>query len=352
VRRRVAQRRRALATGVGGAAALAVVLAVAVPLALARGDGRPILAGTPSAGPEATFPPTPPAIPPPTGEPPDEPGPGAGWRIESAGGLEIDVPSGWAVNDFGCNMTGASTVVRGGGRGELCLTPEPTTKEVAILERTVNPPFPPDLSSRPVTIGGVGGQRAEGRLSDGRYAGWIVLPSREQMLEVRTRAAATTKRILDSLRVVTVDHLGCPVRRPKMVPRTVPGTGLLPSDMESIVLCAYAGEGFTNGLLETSARPNEEDTRQLADAINTATPGRNANAPAGQCLVLAPAEPTVVLRVRATGGATTWVWVTYEGCTDRGLDNGVRQAQLTRSLIVAFLRALQVSGGFGGDLPP
>lgn len=139
----------------------------------------------------------------------------ADWRWESSLGAEIRVPAGWTVNNFGCLMTGEPSVVRGQHAQFACWTTEPVDKEIAVIgERPVGQPGGDGLAGREVTVDGVRAVRAEGRLPDGRYAGTVTVSAREVAVTVRTRDEATTRRILDSLRLVATDHAGCAARRP------------------------------------------------------------------------------------------------------------------------------------------
>ncbi|WP_344122493.1 hypothetical protein, partial [Planosporangium flavigriseum] len=127
-----------------------------------------------------------------------------GWRLESSLGAEIAVPATWAINDSGCGMTTRPSVVRAKGMATLCFTEEPPTKELAIIEESAAPE-----GGSATTINGAPATKGTKRLTDGRYAGWISVPSRHVVLDVRTRNAETTERILDSLQLVDTDHLGC-----------------------------------------------------------------------------------------------------------------------------------------------
>jgi hypothetical protein len=105
-------------------------------------------------------------------------------------------------------MTARPSVVRGKGLETLCYTPEPPIKELAITEDAPKP-------GSATTVDGIPARRGEERLADGRYAGWISVPSRHVTVEVRTRDRATADRILHSVQLVDTDHFGCPTRPPE-----------------------------------------------------------------------------------------------------------------------------------------
>ncbi|NBE80604.1 hypothetical protein [Micromonospora rubida] len=294
----------------------------------------------------------------------------ADWRWESSLGAEIRVPAGWAVNNFGCLMTGEPSVVRGQHIQFSCLTPEPVDKEIAVIgERPVGQPGGDGLPGREVTVDGVRAVRAEGRLPDGRYAGTVTVSAREVAVTVRTRSAATTRRILDSLRLVETDHAGCAARRPEITAAS-PATGVpsasgaestsipnkatfVPSDPSSIGVCSYDSslpDGTRPGRLQASVRLTGAEATALAAALNAARPGSNPDAFAMSCRHPDPAGYNVLLVVRH-GGEETRVRVNWNGCTGRGLDNGATRAQLTRSLLATLMRPLHTGYVLQQKLP-
>jgi hypothetical protein len=291
-----------------------------------------------------------------------------GWRLESSLGGEFAVPADWSVNDYGCGMTDRPSSVRGGGPARQCLTPEPVTKELAILQRwegTDNPrgldPLPDGLAERPVQVSGVAGTRAEGTTDDGRHAGWVYVPDRALALVVRTRDADTTRRILDSLHLVEVDHAGCAIRRP---PRVAQDAGDQPTfvvpDPARISVCYYGGHPYQSEppsrsgpaayweLLKASAVVTGDPARAVAATLNAAPAGRNPDVT--ECLE-DPPVPDVVLHVWDVAGGERLVWITYSSCTNRGVDNGRTQVQVSHGLLRSFQSALHQGYAAMGDIP-
>jgi hypothetical protein len=336
VRGRV-RRRRTLAVAGTGLATLAV-LAGAVALGVPRGSGPGLGDAGGSAGPASSAP----ASTAPAGTAP------AGWRLVSSLGVELIVPEAWGTNDYNCGMTAKPSVVRGQWAELDCYTPEPPTKELAIIERPLGPLFP-DIAGHPVSIGGVPAMRADGRAPDGRYAGWVLVGSRDVRVQVRTRSEATTRAILDSIRLVDTDHLGCPAKRPAVVHKAGAGGDFVTPEPAAISICFY--KDAQTDRLQASTELTGASTRQLAAALNAARPGPNADPPAGSCLDMHAPVPEVVLLVRAADGGLTTVWVTFSSCAGRGMDNGVRRAQVTQTIVGMFMRPLFVAYGLNGDLP-
>ncbi|MEH0972714.1 hypothetical protein V6U77_16460 [Micromonospora sp. CPCC 205546] len=358
VRARVARRRRrARVAGIGAAAVAVLVAAGVVPALTGDRPARPPAVDVAAEDRAAT----------------------AGWRWESSLGAEIQVPAHWTVNDSGCRMTGAPTVVRGGGPAPSCWTAEPVHKELAFLGERPNAVPPPQrpggepvavtLAERAVEVGGVPAVRAEGRLPDGRYAGTVTVSARQVAVSVRTRDEATTRRILDSLRLVETDHAGCATRPLAVAPaplseqsssgrpttRTAEDqrrTPFVPSVPSSISVCSYGSltrHGERRGRLEASARLTGAEAVALAAALNAARPGGNP-VPAGvACVRPDPYGYEALLLVRDRGDETR-VRVNWNGCT-RGLDNGASRTRLTMSLLAEIMGPVKTGYSLSHELP-
>lgn len=281
--------------------------------------------------------------------------PAPGWRLESSLGLQISVPAHWAVNDYGCNMSQQPTVVRGQGAQMSCLTPETPEKQLAWLGKDGGLPLEtlPGASARAVTLDGVAGERVEGRASDGRFVGWLRLPARQQLLVVKVLDEALLRRILDSAKLVPVDHNGCPELRP-IAPKDRPARSaaalpLAPERPRSVAICYYGSNGDQ---LLSSALLVGDAARDVADRLNRSAPGPNPDTDPKQCLHLpAPPPADAVLLLGDAHGSTT-IHVSFSGCTGRRLDNGLRQAHVSASLLKAILTPLHTGYGFNGELPP
>jgi hypothetical protein len=246
-------------------------------------------------------------------------------------------------------MTDRPSVVRGKGISTLCFTPEPATKELAIITTTTSP----GTATNPVTIDGVTARRGERRLDDGRYAGWIEVPSRDVAVEVRTRSAETTSRILGSVHLVDTDSRGCTTDPGKLPPtKGAPRQGFVPPGPATISVCYYAGQRR----LQASAELTGDDARKLATALNTAPKGRNPDRPADTCDKASdpPGDDAALL----IDGTT--VRVRFQGCAGRGADNGTGAGngtaggdstiQVSQGIIKMMLEPIHTGYGFS-DLP-
>lgn len=272
----------------------------------------------------------------------------ARWRTDGTAGAEISVPAAWKINDFGCGMSQGPTIVRAPGIQTLCLTPETARKEVAVLgdgEAKLNGSGLAGTPKR-VTVSGKTGLRLERRLRDGRYAGYVKVPSARLVLTVRTHERSKTTRILNSLRFVKTDVSGCATDRSRAPQRPggVKGSRLVPSDPASISVCYYE----QSRLVQASYRVTGKKAKAMAAALNKARPGFNKDAP--ECGTFAPTYPDVVLRFKDRSGHRSRVVVTFSGCRNRGIDNGHRKGALTGKMLSQVMSPLHVGFGWSGPL--
>ncbi|WP_106402787.1 hypothetical protein [Actinocorallia populi] len=283
----------------------------------------------------------------------------AKWRIEGTRGAEIKVPGGWKTNDFGCLMSDAPSVVRSSGPELACYTPESPRKELAILDYEESQPEGVRLTGTPaeVTVSGRKGSRLEERLPDGRYAGYVKVPSAALVLTVRTLSRSRTTRILDTLRFVRTDANGCPSdsRRAPQRPGGVKGSTLAPVSPVSVSVCHYGGGMFDDdrkavkkhGLpIDASYRLSGAEARRLASALNKARRGGNKDVPASQCSGGAAPYPDVVLRFKDRSGRRSTLFVTFQSCKKRGIDNGARKGRITEKLLDKIMDPLHVGYGY------
>jgi hypothetical protein len=283
----------------------------------------------------------------------------AGWRVESSVGGEVAVPSDWVLDDYGCGMTAASTVVRSGLMSPAaCFTSEPPGKQVASIQqinadRQTGPlPLLASLTEHGVLLDGLAATRAEGRLDDGRYAGWVWVPARNLAVVVKTVDPITTRQILDSVRLVdTVDHAGCELREPVATSGSR-GTGstFVAPNPTAISICYYADSSPPTPL-DASTKIDGTGARQLAAVLNNAPPGPNADAPADRCMEVRPLVAELVLHLWVGDEIVSTVWITYGSCTHRGLFNGTKQAQMTHTLLRLIQQEAHVGYYLRADIP-
>jgi hypothetical protein len=272
--------------------------------------------------------------------PPDPTSLETSGRWESSLGAEILVPADWNRDDLGCLSTNHPSVVRYPKFERMCGSEEQPTKEVAILGDTSE--HEPGVTGRPMEVDGVPAVRSEWRKGDGRYAGTIDVASRAVAVTVRTLDAELTQGILDSFRLVPVDHAGCPERRPEAAP-VGPGeptaATFVPTDPTAIAVCVYHTRvkySTVDGRLRTSRVATGDDAVHLAALMNAAPPGANPDPMPEECITDAPAGADAILQVRTTGPTVT-VRATFSSCTGRGLTNGTARVQVTMTLVWAIM---------------
>jgi hypothetical protein len=263
------------------------------------------------------------------------PPPPPDWVRYSSLGLVIAVPGRWAINNYGCGMDGTPSIVRAMGAARQCLTPEPTTKNVAIIGPSPDRAYG-DLLRYRVSIDGVPASRIEWRLPDGRYAGSLAIASRQIYLDVRTTDEAARQTILDSAHLVDVDHVGCPTARPPVTPPAPGMAGLIPASPTSVQVCYYG----QRERLQASTDLSAGDVARLSAEIDAAVPGRNPDVSPDEC-ISPPPQPDVVLHVNGSDGRTTPLWMTFADCTGRGLDNGAMVVRISSAMIGAVMGPLQ-----------
>ncbi len=345
VRAGLTERRPSRAAWIGVAAAV-VIAAGAVPAAFA------LLGGDPPA-------PIPAGATPPVQSPVDPP---ERWRWESSLGLMATVPEAWTINDFGCNQTAAPTVARLVGAQELCYTPEPVTKEVvafhwwgttfsmdAVLNQALIDPATPQES---FVLDGHDAVRMSAQLADGRHAAVVLVPDRGAALIVRTLTRETTDTIVDSLRVVDVDYVGCPTARPEVAAQSRTAATFVDPAPASIGICYYGPHDIEDvpGRLLISAQLTGDAATDLAALINAAPAGGNPDAPPSQCLPR-PGAPDAVLQVVSADGTVARVWISFSECVHRGVSDGTDTVQVNRRIVAAIMSPLHIGYGFSGDLP-
>jgi hypothetical protein len=270
--------------------------------------------------------------------------PASGWRWESALGAEIQVPDSWTVNEFGCGrMTANPTVVRGQGAQTACAPAVPAGKEVAFLSTAAAPDEQLKLTSAPTTVDGVPAVRAAGRLNDGRYAGSVIVADKDVAVSVYTKSEDLTARILDSLRLVDVDHLGCSAATTISPADLEPlqGRPAVPPASPNLVICLY-GDGPR---LQSSTKVTGTAADEILAAVRSAKEGQNPDPPASQCISGPATSPDLVLL--PDGGVP--LAVVFSPCTGRGVTDGQHWSQLSSALLAQLMGP--VHAGYGLSAP-
>lgn len=274
-----------------------------------------------------------------------------GYRVDSSLGVEVTVPDTWQYNDIGCRSDDRPTVVRGPFTVLLCLSPVADDKEFLLIQPTDHSAPSQQIgdgaatfAERTVRVDGVPATRAQGKLSTGRYAGWIVVPGRHVQVVGRTNNKATLTRILDSMRLVSVDHVGCPTAIPTTPPPAPTGLStFVDPHPTAIGVCFYAGEP----VLQASVERTGPEAEALAKALNATAPGLG---PIGDCLPGSfPTGIDARLLVQSTDGTVRPVDAVFQSCRHRAMDNGEGSHVVPVPLMTQILAGMNTGVGFVPD---
>ncbi|HKD97716.1 MAG TPA: hypothetical protein VKB69_08950 [Micromonosporaceae bacterium] len=271
------------------------------------------------------------------------------YHVESSLGVQVTVPSDWQVNDWGCRSDGRPTLVRAPGTMPACLSVDGPS-ELAFIDPTGRKPAQTigdgaaKLVEHPVRVDGVPARRAEGRISGGRYAGWVIIPSRHVQVSGRTDEQDTITRILDSVELVDIDYLGCPTPLPADRPAPSGLRTFVDPYPDSISVCYYGGER----VLQASTQREGHAAWRLAAALNGTAPARDSFV--AECLPGSfPTGYDAVLLVRSANGVVRRVMVYFQPCVPRRMDNGDGAHGLPLDLVAQIMDGMAIGYGTAGD---
>lgn len=272
----------------------------------------------------------------------DTAGPAAGWRYESYRDVQIEVPVSWGYergprsdwcggrddrhptepySDVFNRFDGVEAV------GCMEEAPDPDLHGDGVPKRYWAPHvkfLDPELSAA---------------VPDGTTAagGWTRIVKTVGSTRVWVLADAEhldeAGRIVESARVVTVDHSGCPVTSPIQAKAWVrpsePFDVAAVDKVDSIAVCQYAmAEGTAKPGLLASRLLEGAAADDLLDAIKAAPVGGGPNAPEN-CLHEPSPNPAEVLRL-TWAGSTGEIYVYNRSCVNNGFDDGTHRRELTR----------------------
>ncbi|HKO89649.1 MAG TPA: hypothetical protein VJU61_00760 [Polyangiaceae bacterium] len=255
------------------------------------------------------------------------------------------MPVSWKINDTDCNQTDAPSIVRAQGAVNECLTPEPTSKEIVEIfgGGAVEGAQPPrGVEPYGVSLGDEPAERGEGMTDDGRFAGWLRVPRLGVVVEARVHERDTLTRVLDSARVVDVDHNGCATAREDLRATPPVTRTLVASDTRAWSVCYF---GSADVLLASSWLEGDAAS-QLVTKLNAAAPGANPDVPENQCLRTEDVPPVDVMLIAQGTQERAIVEVSFAGCTHRGLRNGRDTSRVSQELLQAIMDPLQTGYGF------
>lgn len=331
------RQRLALRSGLVGAAAIGVVAAVGIPvLVMGSGAGLTALDG-PGSG-------STPAVSEPVyeGLPPVQPL-ADGWRWETYGGIELQVPAEWRT---------------GGGQGPWCVNGGSSIPR-AYVSRPVGATPAIGCVDEPrerwVPYVEFAGPDAPGREDLGD--GWIRETRQvgDQFVTVRADDPSLLDQILASANTVNeVDAVGCPadyIVTQSLDARPTTG-GLDPAKVGAEgVVCQYELDGDpTRQPLIASRRLTADEVRAFVDAMADAPVGGGPDEPDSCLPEWRRGDSALLVRLPTTDGARD-VIVWYAGCFN-GADDGVTLRTLTADLLHPLFGGPVVATSFTMSLAP
>jgi hypothetical protein len=263
--------------------------------------------------------------------------PDGDWQWMSSGGAEVQVPASWVIDDGTCSPSRMPVlgVVR-----QAC--DAKVQRGRPLVE--INGPLVKGQAGQPLSIDGQPAHRAKTTLPDGSSRGSVRFDTLPITVTATLTDAALQERILDSVTLQAVDHVGChtgtpPAGRPAA--STAGTERLIPPGATAISACQYARSS-----LQASARLDRQQAARLVAAVNSAPAGAN---PDRRCSEKSLYPFTVVATYADRPPVT--VHVRSFGCTGRGLDNGTRISSVTRKVVNELADSLKTSTAYGSDLP-
>jgi hypothetical protein len=269
-----------------------------------------------------------------------------GWRWESYGGVEVQVPADWGYGTTGtppCLQTSEST------------QPESTQPDSTQTDDERAKPY----VGRPGAVAAIGCPEPVADLArrgpylwfgdsrpagQRRYDGGWVEETRVVggvTITVLSDDAATRERILRSARPIgETDSYGCAPEhsaaasaeaRPSSDAGGLSGLG----DVTSVTVCRYARETARSApaSLLSASRIEGEAARRIVDALTAAPVGTGPNAPGDCAAGYELGDEVMVLQAEGASGARQEVVVRYSGCDRHGTDDGVTTRQLTATVL-------------------
>ena len=269
---------------------------------------------------------------------------GDGWENVSFHGMEISVPAAWTLNDTKCGEPRRDTVIlpfQGGT--PMCGTrhrPGLTVAWFATTEGRSGQAWA-DVATEPTEVSGHPAFKGTGKARLAREPRTVlVVPGIDVVLSVTLGDKDLAERIIDSARVVDIDHNGCDtdVGRVAVSGANAPEDALVPAGPSSSSVCRYV-----DGAIARSVRLPGGVAAALARTMNALDPVAEQSARPG-CQRTNPRRGFIV-RFEYPDASTANVAAYLDDCRLR-VDNGVRSGRIDS----VVLRALVDAAGYDAGL--
>jgi len=339
VRAKVAvRRRRDWTSAVMAALATAGVVTAVIAVLPDERHAAPPVAETPAAV-EAI------EAPPPT-PPPDT-------QAVSYHGVEVFVPADWGVDATRCGTPMRDTVIIEDGRGQLaCLVAEPPGLTVVRVSPAVDSPRAA-VATEAVTVSGQPARRGVGTPAGRgeRELAVLVLPGPGVVVSVESPDAKLAAELLDAVRIVAVDSVGCRDRYTLAGSRLPyrPGAAaqLVLGEPTTARICRYADDW-----LGGSAAVAPAEVVRLVGILNalpvgTSTPGPGYFASEEICAEDLHRGFVIQFGYDDAAPEPLDVVVHISGCDGLSASNGMRTTKINEPLVSFLLTAV----GYDGHYP-
>jgi hypothetical protein len=278
----------------------------------------------------------------------------AGWRWESYRDVEVAVPADWG-HDNGSQRVYQWCIWEGPTHPAVG-RPGVTTMVGCMKAREV--PHPSTLVDRLGTF--VAFATALGPAVQQQTTEGDRTTVRVGMVEVLVQAEpALRRRIVDTIRQITVDANGCAVSNPiSQAPgrRPHPAVDVTQlSGVRAVSACKYSlqdrlgDDRLTGPTLLSSLRLEGAAAVQAIAVTATAPLGGGPDNPA-QCLPeVSYGDEAIVLTVTSDQG-TSVIYLRYSGCDHNGFDDGINRRALTKEAVAPFIAGPnRITSGFSAS---
>ncbi len=279
----------------------------------------------------------------------------AGWRWESYRDVEVAVPADWGHDN------GSQRV------HQWCIWHGPThpavgrpgfSTEVGCFQGANQEPHPSTLLGRLGTF--VAFETATGPATDPVTTEGDRTTVRVGRVDVLVQAEPTLRRrIVDTIRQVSVDSNGCPVsdpisQDPGRRPHPAVNVTRL-SGVRAVSACKYSlqdglsGRRLTGPTLVSSLRLQGEAAVQAVAEIAATPLGGGPDNP-DQCLPEVSYGDEAIVLTAASDQGTSVIYLRYSGCDHNGFDDGINRRALAKEAVAPFITGPNViTMGFSGS---
>jgi hypothetical protein len=264
-------------------------------------------------------------------------------------GIEVAVPAAWRLRRGMCGTPKANTVLWNEDAITTCLTGQPRGLSVVEFWGVLRRPRGwYRRHTTPVTIDGVRARRSSGGMVAGSREVQLAFLDRGITVHVLSPDRSLLRRLLASVRVVRVDHNGCPTRPApayRLGSRPSASQRLVPSGAIRVVGCSYDGRW-----LDQSNRIGRRRAARLTRALDAAPYGFSHAAPGSILPSICGSTwrgSLIIAHFEYAGRRPpTAVSAHLDGCSRLGASNGRWAVRLRPGWVSGLVSDAHYYGGF------